>query len=131
MYNRNFIYPCNLNGSFSRSKYYLITNSIAEKQAKVDAMVLNGDMEESIENVVFYSSIDTSKIDEYFDKKVREYAKNNLIDTRYYPIDPHFNKDTKNLEGLLLKHLVRIYWSCIVNFYNVEDINIHFRSSIL
>ena len=41
IYNKkNFIYPCNLNGAFSRAKYYLIKNSIAEKEAKVDAMVL-------------------------------------------------------------------------------------------
>lgn len=88
---------------------------------------LNGDMEFSVENVVYYSSIKTDKIEEYFDQKVREYAKNKLVDTRYFPIDPHFNKDTVNLEGLILKHLLRIYWGCIVNFFNVEDINIHFR----
>ena len=40
MYNKNFVYPCNLNGAFSRAKYYLVKNSIAEKEAKVDAMVL-------------------------------------------------------------------------------------------
>lgn len=40
MYNKNFIYPCNLNGAFSRAKHYLVKNSIAEKEAKVDAMVL-------------------------------------------------------------------------------------------
>lgn len=88
---------------------------------------LNGDMEFSVENVVYYSSIDKDKIEDYFDTKVREYAKNNLVDTRYYPIDPHFDKNTDNLDGLILKHLLRIYWGCIVNFFNVEDINIHFR----
>ena len=35
-----FIYPCNLNGAFSRAKYYLVSRSVADKQNKVDAMVL-------------------------------------------------------------------------------------------
>jgi len=83
-------------------------------------------MEFSVENVVYYSSINKDKIEEYFDLKVREYAKNRLVDTRYFPIDPHFNKDTINLDGLILKHLLRIYWGCIVNFFNVEEINTHF-----
>lgn len=87
---------------------------------------LNGDMEFSVENVVYYSSINKDKIEEYFDLKVREYAKNRLVDTRYFPIDPHFHKDTINLDGLILKHLLRIYWGCIVNFFNVEEINTHF-----
>jgi len=87
---------------------------------------LNGDMEFSVENVVYYSSIDKDKIEEYFDLKVREYAKNRLVDTRYFPLDPHFNKETVNLDGLILKHLLRIYWSCIVNFFNVEEMNTHF-----
>ena len=87
---------------------------------------LNGDMEFSVENVVYHSSIDKDKIEEYFDLKVRDYAKNRLVDTRYFPLDPHFNKDTVNLDGIILKHLLRIYWSCIVNFFNVEEINTHF-----
>lgn len=87
---------------------------------------LNGDMEFSIENVVYYSSIDESKIDEFFDKKVRKYAENNLIDTRCFSIDPHFTKNTKDLEARLLKHITRFYWASIINFFNVKDINIHF-----
>ncbi len=90
----------------------------------------NGDEEPSVENLVYESYIHEDIIYDFYKEKLKAYASNRLIDTRCIRLSlksvlSNPDIDDQKLESIILKYMVRLYWSTIIQFYNTKEMCCH------